>query len=235
MKKILILTVVLLSVISGTSLCQQQIIEAIDTPTAASMDLGTYAVTVRLYERGSILTRLYYGIIMRNLTLGLSFDAESVIGSEDIKPRRPYLYIKIPLYIGDMTWPAIGLGFDEQGLGLYDEDSEQYQVPPVGFFLVFTKMGIISGLNISVGANAYYSFINDADEKIYGFCNADFMIGPEFMLLAEVKEITAWDSYFNVGAKYFLNPELDFEFSVLDVGGRQLAQRILRITYTGEF
>ncbi|MFH1415629.1 MAG: hypothetical protein ABIH89_06040 [Elusimicrobiota bacterium] len=214
---------------------EQQIIEVIDTPTATSKELGSYTIAIRLYDEGSLLTRLYYGIIVTNLTLGLSFDAENVVGSGEVKPRRPFLYIKIPLYPGSRKWPAISIGFDEQGLGDYNEDDEEYMIPPTGFFMVFTKTSFMTGLNFSLGANANYNFQKDAEKKLKGFCNADFMLGPEFMLLAEVKEITTWDSYFNFGAKYMVNHQLDFEFSVLDIGERIATERIIRINYSGEF
>ena len=126
----------------------------------------------------------------------------------------------------------------ERILGVYDEDIEEYQTPPMGFFLVLTKMGLTTGLNVSCGINANYSLVSNVEKKILGFCSADFMLGPEFMLLMEVKEIVAWDSYLNAGAKYLLTPELDFEFSVLDIGGRIETERIIKVTYKkmwGEF
>lgn len=238
MKRIFLIGVTV-CVLYNTAFCQQEISEVIDTPTANSIGLGSFSCSTRLYGGGSILTRLFYGIIMDGLTLGLSFDAENVIGTEDINPHRPYLYIKFPLYRGNQKWPVIGLGFDEQGLGAYDEDTDKYQVLPMGFFLVFTKLGLTTGLNFSVGANANYSVVPDTEERILGFCNADFMLGPEFMLIAEVKEITAWDSFVNAGARYFLNPELSFEFSGLNLGSRNgKTERIIKVTYTkvwGEF
>lgn len=235
MRKIILSIVFIVIGFCNQAFCEQHVTEIIDTPTATSKELGSYAVSVRLYKEGSILTRLYYGIIVKNLTLGLSFDAENVIGSGSVEPRRPYLYIKLPLYLGSYTWPAISVGFDEQGFGKYNEDNEEYEVPPVGFFLVFTKKALMTGLNVSFGINANYTFKEDTEEKIKGFCNADFMLGPEFMILAEVKEITMWNSYFNAGAKYLLNPQLDFEFSLLDLGGRSVLERIIKVTYTGEF
>ncbi len=235
MKKILCCLGTFLIMFCSVAFCQQDIIEVIDTPTATSKELGSYSVSVRLYDEGSLLTRLYYGIIVTNLTLGLSFDAENIVGTGDIEPRRPYLYIKLPLYSGDQSWPAISLGFDEQGLSDYNEDDEEYRIPPTGFFLVFTKLSLFTGLNTSFGINANYNFQQNAEEKIKGFWNADFMLGPEFMLLAEVKEITIWDSYLNFGAKYLVNPELDFEFSLLDIGERGQMERIIKIGYSGDF
>jgi hypothetical protein len=239
MKKIILCVSLLIITSFSTGVCQQYVIEAIDTPTANSIELGSYSFSLRLYKQGSILARLYYGIIMRNLTLGLSIDGENIVGTGTVKPRRPYLFIKLPLYTGDETWPILSLGFDEQGLGDYNDDINEYEIKPMGFFVVLTKEGIAPGLNVSIGANANYSLLKDAERKIYGFCNANFMVGPEFMLLAELKEFVAWDSYLNLGAKYLLTPELNFEFSALNVGGNSgEPERIIRVTYTkmwGEF
>ncbi|MBN2406245.1 MAG: hypothetical protein JXJ19_00980 [Elusimicrobia bacterium] len=215
---------------------QEEIVDVIDTPTAASVELGSYAFSMRLYDQGSIMTRLYYGIIMNNLTLGLSFDAENVVGTGDINAHRPYLYIKFPLYTGDYTWPALSMGFDEQGLGVYNDETDQYPIPPLGFFFVATKKGLLSGLNLGSGLNANYSLIDDAEEKIQGFVNLDYTLGPEFMLLAELKEISSGNKpRFNGGAKYMLNPSLHFDFAVLNIGGSYTTERIVRVTYRGEF
>jgi len=214
---------------------QEYLVDVIDTPTANSVGMGEYSVGFRLYDRGSILTRLYYGIIMRNLTLGISFDAENVVGTGDVDPRRPYLYIKLPLYSGDQSWPAVCFGFDEQGFGRYIDAIDEYRFPPMGFFLVMTKIGLVSGLNAGAGVNADYTLRSDVEKKIKGFFNFDFMMGPEFMLLGELKSVGAEQAYGNAGIKYLLNPDLHFEFSVLNIGGEGDMQRIIRITYTGMF
>lgn len=214
---------------------QSHIVDVIDTPTASSVDFGSYSISFRLYDQGSILTRLFYGIIMKNLTLGLSFDTENIIGSKDMKPRRPRLYIKLPLYDGNYTWPALSVGFDEQGFGIYNDNNEEYQFLPMGFFLVFTKMDIAPSLNVGLGVNADYSLRQDADEKIKGFVNADYTVTPKFMLLAEGKSLGQDVVWGNLAAKYMLNPDLHFEFAVLNLGGRGKIERILRVTYNGMF
>jgi hypothetical protein len=155
---------------------------------------------------------------MRNLTLGLSIDGENVVGTGTVKPRRPYLFIKLPLYSGDEFWPVLSMGFDEQGLGSYNDDTDEYEVNPMGFFIVATKLGLTTGLDVSAGLNANYSLIETEEKRILGFCNANYTIGPEFVVHGEVKEIAEWDSTVNLGAKYLLTPELP--------------ERIIRVTYT---
>lgn len=211
---------------------KSEIIEAIDTPTAKSIDFGSYSLSFRLYEEGSILSRLYYGIIMENLTLGISLDTENVVGTEDITLRRPYLYIKLPLFTGNMKWPALCVGFDEQGFGNY-EDGE-YQFAPMGFFLVLTKSGLFSGLNVSAGINAQYGVREYTQEDIDGFANFDFTLSPEFVIVGEGRNLNK-KGYANFGAKYFLKPEVSFEIGVLNVGGEGDVQRILRANYEGVF
>lgn len=207
------------------------IVDVIDTPTASSVEFGSYDFSIRFYDGGSILTRLFYGIIMENLTLGLSFDAGNFVGTGTINPRRPYLYIKFPLYSGRGVLPKISLGFDEQGRGVYDEDSEEYQFAPMGFFLSMTSMGLFPGLNVGGGVNSDYS--QDRD-RIKGFLNADFTLGPEFMLLGELNSI-GYDAYLNAGFRYMLSPDISFEFGVRNIGSGPEAERILRGSYSGRF
>jgi len=207
------------------------IVDIIDTPTASSVEFGSYDFSIRFYDGGSVLARLFYGIIMDNLTLGLSFDAGNFVGTGTVDPRRPYLYVKFPLYSGSGLLPAISLGFDEQGRGAYDEDSSEYQFAPMGFFLAMTSMGIIPGLNLGGGINSDYS---QESEVLKGFINADFTLGPEFMLLGEINSI-GYNAYANAGFRYLLTPDISFEFAVRNIGTGPEAERILMGSYRGRF
>lgn len=213
---------------------QAHIIEVIDTPTVSLVDFGSYLISFRLYGQGSILYRLFFGTIMKNLTLGLSFDTENIISTGNIRLRRPSLYVKVPLYDGDYTWPAISTGFDEQGMGRYDDEAKGYQFLPMGLFLIFTKMDLEPGLNVGLGVNADY-LLRRGPAKIKGFVNADYTMSPKFMLLTEVKSIGSDATYGNIAVKYMFNLDLHFEFAMLNMGGSGGIERILRITYKGMF
>ncbi len=236
-KKIIIVLILgtLVSVSSARRSGAGELIEAIDTPTANALKFETYRLSFRLYGEGSILTRLFYGIIMEDLTLGLSFDAENIIGSRTPGAQRPYLYVKMPLHISNTAWPSFSVGFDEQGYGNYISNKKGYQFSPMGFYLVFTQKGLAPGLDISGGINSDYSLYEESEEYIKGFANVMYMLGPEFVLLSEVKDLNNWDASVNAGVKYILSQELNFKFSVLDIGGTDKAERILKLNYSGEF
>ncbi len=235
-KFIVILSMV--AVIAGglatVGICYEGDVEIIDTPTAASVGFGSYDLSFRLYDEGSIMARLLYGIIMKDLTLGISFDAENVVGSGEVKAHRPYLYIKLPLYSGGYKLPAISVGFDEQGFGRYNDTDKHYQFNPMGFFMVMTKTDLGPGFNMGAGINADYSITKTNKERVKGFVNASFTLGPEVMLRTEVRDIYNWNSYVNAGVRYMLTPELHFDFSALNIGGGDV-ERIIRISYSGCF
>ncbi|NLB35600.1 MAG: hypothetical protein GX817_07340 [Elusimicrobia bacterium] len=207
------------------------IVDVIDTPTASSVEFGSYDFSVRFYDGGSLLARLFYGIIMDNLTLGLSFDAGGFVGTGNVSMRRPYLYVKFPLYSGKGLIPAICLGFDEQGRGAYDEDSEKYKFAPMGFYLAMTSMGVLPGLNLGGGINSDYS---QKPETLKGFLNLDFTLGPEFMLLGEVNSI-GHNAYVNAGFRYLLTSDISFEISLRDIGSGSETERILMGSYRSRF
>ncbi len=232
MNKLIILAVFI--VIFNSSAHSSQTVEVIDTPTAHAIDFETYDLSFRLYDQGSILTRLFYGMIIKNLTLGLSFDAEGVVGTGDVDIRRPYLYVKIPVYGGSRKWPAISVGFDEQGTGKYNEEEEAYQYPPTGFFLVMTQKYLAPGLDVSAGVSADYSSDGDKSEEVTGFVNSTFMLGPDFMLMAEGKAIGG-DAYVNAGFRYNLEDFLSFDFGVTGIMNEDKEERILRVIYRGAF
>ncbi len=208
--------------------------ELIDTPTANAVDFGSYILMFRLYGPGSVVGRLQYGIIMQNLTLGLSLNAENVVGHGDVNLRRPYLYAKIPFYSGDNFWPAVSFGFDEQGYGEYSK-KDTYEYPPLGFFVVASKYGVLPGLNLNLGVNTNHGIPSADDQGVTGFTGIDFMLGPEFMALAEFKDIDKDGGKVNLGIKYLLSPELSFELNFIDLGGKSGPSRILKIMYRGYF
>ncbi|MGM0441905.1 MAG: hypothetical protein ACQEQC_05755 [Elusimicrobiota bacterium] len=221
--------------ISEESSASGDLVEVIDTPTANALDFESYRLSFRLYGEGSIMTRLFYGIVMEDLTLGLSFNTENIIGSRTPGIQRPYLYVKFPFYVTESSWPAISVGFDEQGYGNYIGSKKGYQFSPMGFYLVLTQRGVVPGLDISAGINSDYSLYEDAQEYVKGFANVSYMLGPEFVLLSEVKDIGQWEAQLNAGAKYILSQKLNFEFSVLNLAGPEKPERILKLNYSGDF
>ncbi|MGM0567690.1 MAG: hypothetical protein ACQESB_00565 [Elusimicrobiota bacterium] len=211
-----------------------KVTELINTPTAHAVDYGDFHLSFRLYNEGSVINRLQYGIIVENLALGLGVDAENIVGNGDVEIRRPALYVKIPVYSGDDVWPALSVGYDEQGYGGYT-DEDKYKYPPMGFFASATRYGILAGLNFNFGLNSTQGMSSAYDRKTRGFAGLDYMIGPEVMAMAEVEDIPSSSAMLNAGFKYLMHTDLSFQLLFIDVLGGAELNRSLRVFYEGEF
>ena len=63
-------------------------VEVVDIPTADILDPMTYSLNFRFYNEGGIASRLVIGPLKR-VNLGITFDAQGVIGSQDPHMVRP--------------------------------------------------------------------------------------------------------------------------------------------------
>src|SRR4029077_7995143 len=99
-------------------------IEAIDIPTADILDPATYALNFRFYNLGGIASRLVIGPLKR-VNLGITFDGQNIIGSQDPHLVRPSVYFKLRAFDGTDILPALALGYDNQGY-LYQESTRDF-------------------------------------------------------------------------------------------------------------
>jgi len=136
-------------------------------PAAGGMNYGEYNVNFRMYTGGGMLTRSVFGVL-QGFNVGFSWDIEKLIGSETAKGRDPNLYLKMDLFRGNYTFPKVSLGYDAQGYewnGSTVPSAKEYDIKPMGFFLVLTKELFFSNFMMTVGAN----YNKDIDENSSSF------------------------------------------------------------------
>src|SRR5262245_13249070 len=109
-------------------------IEVIDIPTADILDPITFATTFRLYNQGGLTSRFILGPL-KMVNLGISFDAQRVIGSGDPHMVTPAVFFKVKPYDGSDFRPALALGYDNQGM-LWQESTDEYMHREKGLYLV---------------------------------------------------------------------------------------------------
>src|SRR5258708_31571499 len=133
MKKYLVVAVVLLAGVvwgedkaaeknAGADASPQ--IEAIDIPTADILDSKTFSTAFRFYSEGGITSRLVLGPFKR-FNIGISLDAQRLIGGSDPHMIRPSLFAKLRFFDGTDILPALSLGYDNQGY-LYQESTRDF-------------------------------------------------------------------------------------------------------------
>jgi hypothetical protein len=73
-------------------------------------------------NNSGVLVGLCFGVL-EHIDLGVNLDTENIIRNENIKLRPPRLFVKSCVFGGSQYFPAIGVGYDDQGYGEY-RDSE---------------------------------------------------------------------------------------------------------------
>jgi len=211
---------------------ESPMVEVVDIPTADIIDPSTYALNFRFYDAGGIVSRLIIGPLKR-VNLGITFDAQGVVGSQDPHMVRPSVYFKLRAFDGTDVLPALALGYDNQGY-LYKDALRDYLEKEKGLYVVGSHEIFIPDFELHAGMN-----VNNFDNtKLYGFFGATYKIVSSFALLAEYDNIRAAPtSRVNLGGRYWVTPYFNVDLAARNVGrgGGSGAERIVRLNYTGHF
>jgi hypothetical protein len=208
-------------------------VEVMDIPTADILDPMTYSTSFRFYNDGGLMSRLIIGPLKR-VNLGVSFDAQRVIGGGDPHMIRPSLFFKVKAYDGSDFLPAFALGYDNQGY-LYQESSKDFLHQPKELYFVGSHEIFVTQFELHAGMNVNQL---DSDATLHGFFGGTFKVTPNFQLLAEYDNIrNAPENRANLGGRYWIAPYFNIDFGARNVGRKSVdgAERILRLNYVGRF
>jgi hypothetical protein len=215
----------------------------IDNPTAGILEKGTFDFSMNLYKEGGVLIGFNVGLLDR-LNMGASFGGTKIIS--DSTPdwnQRPELALKYRMVDETQAWPAIALGYDGQGHGVwvsqipeddYNEElqgtsksRERYQIKAKGFYATAGKNYIVSGfgrMGVHLGANV--NPIEDNDDRGLNFwVGIDKEINDELSAVAEydfarddVKTgLSRGKGFMNVGVRWTFAERLSMEVDFKDV------------------
>jgi hypothetical protein len=157
----------------------------VDRPTAGVLRSGALALDIDLFEQGGVLAGASVGILDRVL-IGVSYGGSGIVGSgsptmNDV----PGMQFKVRLLDETRTIPAIALGFDSQGRGVYDPSKDRYAFKSPGAYAVISKnMDFLGFLAVHAGAN-YSLETGDGDNDVNAYVGADKTIGGAISLTAE--------------------------------------------------
>lgn len=233
MKKIIFSLFILVAFVP---LLFSQDIELIDIPTAYTLDYGTYKFSFENYQQGNILNKFIFGVT-EEMNLGVSLDIENLIGSKPIILRFPCLYLKFKIYGGSEKFPAVAIGYDQQGRGEYLEEIEEYKQREKGIFVVFSKESFTQGLQINLGANVYQLKDFSFNQDVYGFLGVDYSPIDKISLYLEYDNFRLNKTgRVNFGIAYALLPNVNIKLYFKDVTERENEWgRTLCFQWTGMF
>lgn len=243
---ILSLNVTNLSFTQGTAgeSAMYEYMYVIDMPTAGVLEKGFVDVTADIMGEGVLITYLDVGVF-KNLSFGISYGGANVIGTGSIDWYKwPGINIRVRVLDEKNSLPAITLGFDSQGTGMYFEDESRYTFKSPGFFAAASKNFELWGF-LALHATGNYSLEgNDGDNFANLMFGAEKTIGSEVSFIIEYNfafnddnsEFGTGKGYLNAGLRWSAGSGFTIEFDLRDLLqnsklNSSSADRGLRIEY----
>ena len=246
MKKILLI-VLLNTFIFSQSTWKYQPLDLVSIPTAGTLPKGHYSLENTFMDGGGIVPKFSIGIT-DNFTMGFSFGMHNFVGTGDIIRNKDYPEIQIKYRIFDETdkIPAMVLGIDTQGRGMYHEfytklddsgapiskDLNRYDQKAFGlYFAISRNFEALGNFGIHAGINKNFTEGDDKDEDVNLFFGFDKALNRSFSLFAEYnfardddgfnddQELIDRDKngYLNAGIRWSITSNFMLEINVNDI------------------
>jgi hypothetical protein len=197
----------------------------IDMPVAGVLEKGFVNVTADILGGGVLIAYLDVGVF-KNLSFGISYGGTNVIGTGSIDWYKwPGINIRLRALDEKSSLPAITLGFDSQGTGMYFDDKNRYAFKSPGFFAAASKNFELWGF-LALHATGNYSLEgDDGDNFVNLMIGAEKTIGSEVSLTVEYNfafndnknEFSSGKGYLNAGLRWSVGSGFTIEFDLRDI------------------
>lgn len=212
----------------------------VDVPTADALDRYQASFLTRVYEHGTLMESIDFGVYPR-VNIGVSMAIHEWIGdSSSVKVLNPDFQVKWKVFDGSLYLPAIAVGYDGRRYGYrydedtrtYDRNSKHYLDNRKGGYVTMTREIFVPGLALTGGMN-----LSDFDfDELYFFTGLYYKIIPQVTALAEWDNLrNIRDSRLNLGARFYLHPSLALDAAFRRVGRGDENERILQLRYVTTF
>lgn len=226
---IVILLVIIAGVIcaQGTNPNYYQPRAIVDMPNAGLLPDRAWMGQIHLGESGSVTSYLGIGLWGR-IQAGVSYGAYGVLGRGYATAYpRPGFQAKVRPIQESRDLPAIVLGYDDQGHGIWDSGRKRYARKSPGAYIVFSKNWATIGGNIGLHLGSNYSFETQDQGGINIWLGLDKNLGEMFAVSIEYdaamndyyKEDGVYGSgkgYLNAAVKWSIRPDFEIEFIMSD-------------------
>jgi len=141
----------------------------VDMPTAGVVSIGYFSSNIKFFSTNGISSEFSYGVLA-NLNIGASISGENIIGSGDPTFQSiPGVHIKYRFLNETLTLPAIAVGLNTQGNGVYSNSSNRFQYYSPGLFLSLSKSFLWDVGDIALHGGINYSFENPSDDILVNY------------------------------------------------------------------
>jgi len=216
----------------------------IDMPTAGILEKGVVGVTTEILPYGVLIAVIEAGVF-ENVSIGISYGGSNLIGSGNVDWNKlPGVTIRARLINEEILIPAIAIGFDSQGKGLYDNNDKRYAIKSPGFFGAVSKNFNFLGYMSFHGTINYSLEGNDGDNFVDIRVGVEKTLGSSFSLLVEYdfafndnnSDFGSGKGYLNAGIRWSPGTGFTIGFDLRDLlsnnaESKNAADRSLKIEY----
>jgi len=225
----------------------------VDMPTAGTLPRAHYNLGIRIFPNGGGLGYADIGLSSR-FQLGISYGGEQIVSNDDPNwNNRIGFNLRFRLIDELEFFPAITIGFTDQGFGRWLADFDRYTYKSRGFFAVASRSFYFyrwtSGWHFGVNHSLEDDVDEDKDINLFGGFDATFdynvAIVIEYDAALNDNRSSASDvtgkgrGYLNSSVKWLFaeNLELEVVFKDMLVNRRESVTftREVRMTYISRF
>jgi len=213
--------------------------QLIDMPTAGTLPRGTFQIGLRLYTDGGALGYTDIGLSSRFM-LGISYGGTRILSNTDPE-WNPRIGFSLKFRVVDELeyFPAVAVGFTDQGYGIYRDDHigetnrnyDRYTYKSRGFYAVASRSFYFykwtSGWHVGLNYSREYDGDGDKDLDFFGGFDATF--NYNLAILMEYDAATNDDrgeyagvsgrgrGYLNMSVKWLFTENLEIEIIAKDL------------------
>jgi hypothetical protein len=216
----------------------------IDMPTAGILEKGVVGVTNEILPEGVLIATIEAGVF-ENVSIGISYGGANLIGSGKVDWYNwPGVNIRARIFNESIFFPAIAIGFDSQGKGVYDETVDRFTIKSPGFFGAVSKNFDFLGYMSLHGTVNYSLEENDGDNFVDVRAGIEKTLGSSFSLIVEYDfalndnntDFGSGKGYLNAGVRWSVGTGFSFEFDLRDLlsnksDSKNAADRSIRIEF----
>lgn len=197
----------------------------IDMHTAGIIKRGDFSVITEYMGNGVVIAKIDIGLF-HNFNFGISYGASNFLGSGDlIFYDYPGVNIRYRIFDEETNFPAILVGFDSQGKGLYFKDLSRFEFKSPGFLIAVSKNFKFYG-ELSLHGNFNYSLeTKDGNQKFNIMVGMEKTVGKYVSLVTEYNlglndthpALSKGRGYLNLGVRWSVAEGLTLGFDLRNI------------------
>lgn len=196
----------------------------IDMPNAGIQPQHHISFDTEVFDNGGLLFKSSYSPYSF-LNFGLSYGGAQIIGQESVKFQNiPGIHLKLRPINETIYYPAIAIGFDSQGKGVFFDNDNRYEYLPPHIFIALSKNFLWNLGNLALHFGTNYNFELKKDNRnINYYMGIEQSIGNNNAFVLEYNFGNYKDSYmqnrglFNFAYRVSLHKGVTIELKLRDL------------------